>query len=100
MWKQIVADLSQTPGLGTSVAPYCHVRRRTPWPGRGNAVRREEQVAPVGCQLAIEVQGEGRVAGNERLDLSGSGHWRRHKHQAQENAQDALDRSSSLAGEG
>ena len=66
----------------------------------GDAVRREEQVARVGRQLPIEVQGEGRVAGNEGLDLGGSGHWRRHEDQAHQNAQDSFQGSSSLADEG
>ena len=41
----------------------------------GNAVRREKQIARRGRHLAVEIQGEGRVAGHNGLDLSRPGAW-------------------------
>ena len=49
----------------------------------GDAVRREEQIARVGRQLAIEVQGERGVASHDGLDLSGSNHGRRNEGESQ-----------------
>ena len=45
--------------------------------GRGDAVGREEQVARTGFELAVEVQGKGRVALNRGFSLSRSGGGRR-----------------------
>ena len=53
----------------------------------GDAVRREEQIARVGRQLAIEVKGERGVAVNDGLDLSGSNYGRRDEGETQKSKQ-------------
>ncbi len=52
-----------------------------------DAVGEEEKVALVGRELSVEVQGKGRIAGNEGLQLSRHNHWPQEKNAPQQNQQ-------------